>query len=56
MKPERVEKRASVQQGAPSAPVNPPAQGVPPPAAPFSGNVLLSESDVYSIAPDSSAK
>jgi sugar lactone lactonase YvrE len=51
------EKRSGTQQGGQSAPVNPPpAPGVPPPAAPFSGNVSLSGSDVYSIAPDGSPK
>jgi len=50
------EKRSGGQQAssAPAAPA--PAQGVPPPAAPFSGNVSLSGSDVYSIAPDGSPK
>src|SRR5882672_2699369 len=50
------EKRAATQ-GAPTAPVSPPtAPGTPPAAAPFSGNVSLSGSDVYSIAPDGSPK
>src|SRR6478609_6153904 len=43
------EKRSGGQQGS-SAPA------APPPAAPFSGNVSLSGSDVYSIAPDGSPK
>jgi WD40 repeat protein len=51
------EKRSGGQQGGQSPPANPaPVPGVPPPAAPFSGNVSLSGSDVYSIAPDGSPK
>jgi WD40 repeat protein len=51
------EKRSGTQQGGQNPPVNPaPSPGVPPPAAPFSGNVSLSGSDVYSIAPDGSPK
>jgi len=51
------EKRSGGQQGGQNPPANQaPAPGVPPPAAPFSGNVSLSGSDVYSIAPDGSPK
>jgi WD40 repeat protein len=49
------EKRSGSQQGGQNPPANQaPAPGVPPPATPFSGNVSLSGSDVYSIAPDGS--
>jgi WD40 repeat protein len=51
------EKRVGTQPGGQSAPVNTPSgPGVPPPAAPLGGNVSLSGSDVYSIAPDGSPK
>jgi sugar lactone lactonase YvrE len=51
------EKLAGVQQNAPSAPAaQPSGPGAPPTSAPFSGNVSLSGSDVYSIAPDGSPK
>jgi WD40 repeat protein len=51
------EKHAGTQQNAPStAPAPPSAPGVPAAAAPFSGNVSLSGSDVYSIAPDGSPR
>jgi WD40 repeat protein len=51
------EKRSGSQQGGQNPPANQaPAPGVPPPATPFSGNVSLSGSDVYSIAPDGSPK
>jgi WD40 repeat protein len=51
------EKRAGGQQGPSIAPVTPPsAPGAPPATSPLSGNVSLSGSDVYSIAPDGSPK
>ena len=51
------EKHAGPSQSAPSTPTaSPSGPGAPPTAAPFSGNVSLSGSDVYSIAPDGSPR
>src|SRR5216684_2584828 len=51
------EKRAALQPGISNAPVAPSAApGAPPSAAPLAGNVSLSGSDVYSIAPDGSPR
>src|SRR5260221_4869978 len=51
------EKRAALQPGISNAPVAASAApGAPPSAAPLAGNVSLSGSDVYSIAPDGSPR
>src|SRR5579871_6142560 len=50
------EKRSGGQQSAPGPVAPPSAPGAPPATAPLGGNVSLSGSDVYSIAPDGSPK